>query len=100
MSIAITPATTPIAVAGGYRGSDGHQHHQRFSDGEFPQCGGLDAVPTEGFTATITIIPASTDMGISAITSLNPVTNSSNTSPAATVETRLRPLPISTLTMV
>jgi len=50
--------------------------------------------------ATIAMIPASTAIGIFAITSLRAVTNSSNTSPAARVETRLRPLPISTLTMV
>ena len=36
-------------VAGRHRGRDGHQHHQGFSDGEFRQRGGLDAVPTEGF---------------------------------------------------
>jgi len=52
------------------------------------------------FTATITMIPASTAIGIFAITLLSAVTSSSSTSPAAMVETRLRPLPISTLTMV
>lgn len=52
------------------------------------------------FTATITITPASTAIGICAITWLSAVTSRSSTRPAITVERRLRALPISTLTMV
>ena len=52
------------------------------------------------FTATITITPARTAIGIFAITWLSAVTSRSSTRPAITVERRLRARPISTFTIV
>ncbi len=87
-------------ITGTDRCANGDQHHQRFRPRRALERRGLEAWPAKGLNGHNHHNPASTAIGIFAITSLNAVTNSSSTSAAAIVETRLRPFPISTLTMV